>query len=414
MQDVRFAVRGFVKAPGFMLLAVLSLGLGVGANTAIYSIIESALWSGLPVPDGREIVRVSEIRDGVSTMTISYPNYVDVVAEADVFEGAFLRSTTTFGLVSDDISQVVYGEIATANYFEVLGIRPELGRFFDSAEHGLLGSPPVAVMSHFLWTGAFGADPDVIGSTIVLNQNPFTVIGVAPESFHGAQTGLSFDLWVPVGAWSEAVGGEQNRDQSRGTRSMVMIARLADGVELEGANVALRTIGERLAGEYPQTNANMIPWASVELTGPIGPDAAAIPNLIGLLALLSSGLVLLVASGNVASLLLARAVARREEMGVRIAVGASRGRLVRQLLTESVLLAAMGGVAGLGLAALVARVTPRFLPDLQYRTVFDTTPDLRVFLFAAEDSGLISGAILVDLGSAPRPFSWYVLHPLGF
>jgi predicted permease len=285
--------------------------------------------------------------------------------------------------VSDDISQVVHGEVVTASFFEVLRLEPALGRFFDPVEHGAPESPPVVVMSHFLWTGAFGSDPGVIGSTIELNRTPFTVIGVAPESFHGSKFGLSLDVWLPLGPWSLADGWSEGWQERRGSRSMSMAARLTDGITLEGANAALGAIASRLAEDHPDVNSTMTLRATPQIVGQIAPDQVGIPNMIGLLAVFGSGLVLLVACCNVASLLLARAVTRRQEMGVRVALGAGRARLVRQLLTEGLLLAGMGAAVGVGFATVAARLNGRLLPNIPYRFAIDTSPDLQVVLFAA-------------------------------
>ena len=390
VHDIRFALRGLVKQPTFTALAVVSLGLGVGANTTMFSMVNGTLWAGLDVPDAEEMVRVSEVRE--SAAQVSFANFRDIAAEADVFQGAFLRRMESFGLVSDEISLVVHGEVVTPTFFDVLEIEPRRGRFFTEVEHGDATAPPVAVMSHHLWTGAFGSDPSVVGRTVELNETPVTVIGIAPESFQGTKFGLSLDLWLPMGAWATADGWTQGWQELRGARSADMLARLSDDVTLEGANAALEIIGARLAEEYPEHNANMTLRAAPQIAGEISPDEAQIPTMVGLLAILGSGLVLLIACGNVASLLLARAVSRRQEMGVRIALGAGRGRLVRQLLTESLVLAALGASVGLGIAEWLTRLTGRMLPNLPYRFGIDTSPDTTVVLFA---SAVSLAAVLV-------------------
>ena len=229
LQDVRYAYRGLLRNRGFTILAVLSLAVGVGANTSMYSLAKGILWRELPVPDADRLVRLFEFRDGSSNF--SYPNFADIRDQGDFFEGVFLHSLTLFGLTSDEVSGIASGEIVSANYFDVLRVEPSLGRSFDPSTEGQPESPLVTVLSHHLWTESFGADPTVVGSVIKLSGRDVTVVGVAPEGFNGTKWGLGMDLWVPVRAWRAAEGWGDWEEQ-RGSRNMEAVARLAPGTDI--------------------------------------------------------------------------------------------------------------------------------------------------------------------------------------
>ncbi len=379
-QDIRFAVRGLFQRPGFTALAVLSLGLGVGANTSMFNMMKATVWTELPVPHPDRLVRLFEVRD--SHRDLSYPNFVDLTEQADVFSGAFLHRLENFGLLTEGSSERVTGEIVTADYFRVLGIEPELGRFLDPSIDGAPEAPLVAVVSHHLWSTTFGSDPGVVGRTIQLDKHPVTIVGVAPPRFHGTKFGIAMDLWVPMRTWAFQEGWYSTWSVARGNTSMLAVARLAPGVTRKEANAALTTIAARLGEQHPEVDRGMTFEALPEGAGSINPDMASLPDLIGLIALLASGLVLLVACGNVASLLLSRAVSRRREIGMRVALGAGRRRLVRQLLTESALLGTLGALFGVALSGWTSSLDRYLLPSIPYRLAIDTSPDARTLLFA--------------------------------
>ncbi len=397
-QDLRYSARTLVKSPGFTVVAVLSLALGIGANTTIFSLISTLLLNPLPVRDVSELVAlvtVDEKNPGVNR--VSFPNYEDFRDQNQVFSGVASYSfPNPVSMIVDQEPEQVFAQLVTGNYFDVLGVEPALGRAFFPEEDETPGLNPVLVMNHGLWTRRFGGDPAILGNTLRLNGTAYTVVGIAPERFKGVNAIFGPDFWVPT-MMHDQIMQAVLRDWFDDRRALFMnvAGRLKPGTSIVQADANVKTIASNLRAEYPKPNkgrsAKLVPLTEATIFG-----MRNIVVLGGTVLMTVVGLVLLIACSNVANLMLAKAATRRKEIAIRLSMGAARSRLVRQLLTESTLLALMGGTVGLLVAfwgrSLIWSIrfpVAQFKLDLQF--------DARVLLFTLVAS-LLTGLIF---GLAP-------------
>lgn len=384
--DLRFGVRMLMRARAFTGVVVLVLALGIGANTVIFTALNSVLLrppSGVADADRLAVVYTSDY-SGPRYGASSYPDYEAIRDEPGIFEGVAVRSPRSFSLSAADWRQQAMGEVVSANYFDVMGVSPAAGRFFGPDEVGAAGSSSVVVIGHDLWQSRFGGAKDAIGEVLRLMGQPLTIIGVAPQSFGGG-LGIRLQLWIPASAPAAVTGFDPSQ---RGNRGFQVVGRMAEGVAIETVQSGLDVLASRLHAAFPEewTDVNRRPRAFTvlpEAEARIPPQGRA--PILRFAALLMGAvlLVLLVACTNVANLLLSRASARRTEIGIRIALGAGRARIVRQLLAESLVLAAAGGGAGVLLALVfTARLAAAEL-SLPVPVVLDLALDVRVLAFAA-------------------------------
>jgi predicted permease len=353
LKDLKYGARMLLRSKAFSLIAVLSLALGIGANTAIFSLVQTMLFSPFPVEAPHELAAVFATDErNPGNLPLSHLNFKDVRDQNTVFSGTAAMTFAQVNMLVDQSSEQVLAQVVTGNYFDVLGMKPALGRTFLPQEDQTLGSHPVVVLSHGLWQRRFGGDPAIVGKTVTLNRQPFSVIGVAAEGFTGTLLFGAPDMWVPTMMHDVMQPGFDWYEQRRGL-FLFAFGRLKPGVTLAQADANLKTIAKQLETSYPKDNKGRAVGAASLIearTNPGGGGGANQVATIAALLMVIVGLVLLIACANIANLLLARATARRREIAMRLALGAKRSRLVRQLLTESVLLALIGGAAGLVVA----------------------------------------------------------------
>ncbi len=385
--DLRQAVRASWRSPGFTLTAVATLALGIGVNVAVFTVTNAVLFKGFRSVEGNDRVLYIDTYEQGGGCCVSYPDFEDWRSQAVSFEGmgtvADLRITLTDG---SGFAESYSATQVSANAFQVLGRSPILGRDF-AASDASAGAAPVAILRHAFWQRRFGGDPEIIGRAVRINGVLTSVVGVMPEGFSFPQ---NQDLWLPLTPTPEI-----EKRQARGL--WFAFGRLAEGVTIESARTEMEVIGRRLASAYPETNQGFLPRVRNFHQFFVGPNAAAIYG-----ALLGAvGFVLLIACANLANLLLARAIGRSREVSVRIALGASRWRIVRQLLAESLTISVVGGVCGWWLARLGVLAYARVVsPPSWFENVLDYTLDYRVLAYAVVVS--IGTGVLFGLAPASR------------
>jgi predicted permease len=399
-QDLRYGVRMLAKAPGFTAIAVLTLALGIGANTAIFSMVDALVLRPMPVHVPNEIVSlVSQDRVEGHSNVFSYPDFQDIREQTtSVFSDmAGVQPFQMDGLSINGQSQPIWTSFVTTNFFQVMGIKPALGHFFQASDGKLAGSDPVLVLGYSFWKTRLGADPAVVGRNVSINGRPVTIIGVAPEGFHGIASILDTQAYLPIGMAAITSDSKNGFLADRKAEHVVIFGRLKERVALGVAQPLLNVVARRLSERYPQVHQ----WNSVQAfsVGPFGPasDPAGpgIINAMAALFLVLVALVLVLACMNIANLLLVRAAGREREMAVRAAMGASRGRIVRQVLTESLFLALLGCAGGLLLGAPASRAVGSVNLSSAIPLVFDFGFDWRVFAYgigAALLTGVLVGA----------------------
>ncbi|HVF22534.1 MAG TPA: ABC transporter permease, partial [Pyrinomonadaceae bacterium] len=383
LQDLRYATRMLWKNPGFTTVAVVALALGIGANTAIFSVVNTVLLRPLPYKAPEQLVMVWEdaTRHGYPRDTPAAANYVDWRDQNSVFSGMAAIAESNFNLTGVGDPERLKGRRVSASLFPLLGVEPQLGRVFTAAEDQP-GTQRVAVLSYRLWQRRFGGDAAIVGKTLTLNNESYTVVSVMPSRFQFPAN--DDELWVPIALTTQEAA-------NRNRHYLEVVARLKPGVSLEQAQTEMTTIGARLQQQYPQSNTDL----GVALTSlhehMVGDIKPALLILLG-----AVGLVLLIACANVANLLLARAAIRQKEIALRVALGAQRWRLLRQFLTESLLLATLGGIVGLAIAYVGLRVLSSFIPE-NISQAREISLDLKVLGFTLGVS-LLTGLIF---GLAP-------------
>jgi predicted permease len=390
-QDIRYSLRMIAKAPGFAAIAILTLALGIGANTTIFSWVNSALLNPVPgLSSPNEVVSLSLSKPGDNPFAFTYPDIQAMRDGQQSFTDITACNIAAISLTGKGKPERLWGMVTSANYFDVLGVRPILGRGFLPAEDDKPGGAPVAVISYRLWQTHFGANPNVVGQSIEINQRPYTIVGVTPAVFQGSQTGVRSEIWLPIAMVDQLV---PRSDLLHDHHYFWLFAfgRLKPGVQPEHAQQEMTVLLSREVKNYPEEHrghdaVTVYPlWRS-----PFGLNFFL--KLLLPMLMIIAGVVLLLACANVANLMLVRSVARRREMAIRMSLGASRWRLVRQLLVESLMLALAGGAVALLITSWTAGTFMKFIPATDFPIALGVPVD-RVVLLATMLISVLTGVI---------------------
>jgi macrolide transport system ATP-binding/permease protein len=408
LQDFRYSLRAMAKNPSFVAAAVASLALAIGPNTVIFSLVNALLLKPLPVDAPDQVVRVFSSDDHGPYHPLSYPDYIDYRDRQRDFSGLAACQRIMMSLNNNGRPEVVPGAVVSANFFSVLGAQPLLGRAFAPEEDQSPGARPVAVVSFNLWQRRFNADPALLGAALRLNGHSFTVIGVAAKGFTGINVGLTTDIWVPITMYPKLMPSLTGASDPLNDREQAwlndVIGRLKPGVGIEQAQSSLNGVSKQLESAYPSRAGNQRRGLALVPISKGHPKIRAAILSFAVLLMAVVGIVLLIACANVANLLLTRGAARQREIAIRLALGANRWRLTRQLLTESVTLSLAGGAAGVLLAYWVSDLLLTFKPAVSIPMTIDLSLDRRVFGFSLAISFLTGIAFgMVPALQASRP-----------
>jgi len=406
LHDLKQGFRRMVQEPGLTAVAVITIALGIGANTAIFGLVNALLLKPLPGRDPGQLATVYTADfSGPLYSASSYPDYRDFRDRNQVFASLAAYAMQPVLLAAKDSEGFrAFNEAATANYFEVLGVQPLYGRFFLPAEEQPGGQSASVVLSYGLWQRRFRGDPGIVGQSINVNGHPFTVVGVAPQGITGMMRGVATEIWTPM-AMQPILTNRPDMLERRGSRGLSLFGRLQPGVTLEQARANIALVGQQLHKEYPNSWSNrrgearpvsVLPESSSRVPAMVREPVTIFLSLL----LIVVGLVLLIACANVANVQLSRALARQREMAIRVALGASRWQIVRQLLTESILLSLVAGAVGLALAFWAVRAIAAIQLPIPVPLALDVSADYRVLLFALSASVLTG--ILFGLAPAVR------------
>jgi len=404
-QDIRYALRTLRSAPAFTIIAVVALGLGMAVNTTIFSVINGMLLRPVPVPHPEQLTVLAMKQPGMSDFqSFSYPDYQDISRQTNTFSDVLAYHVTLAALSADrKVDQAILTRVS-GNYFSALGIHAASGRLILPSESQTPGADPILVLGYSYWKKRFAGDNQVVGKHVEINGHPVTVVGIAPQGFHGLYAILDSDGYVPLSAAIGSKGMEERSAEQlwtqRGDHSLSLLGRLKSGVSIKQAQASLTVAAQQLAEQYPATDKGMTISAFPEKLARPEPDPDnTLPKIATAFTILAA-LVLLVACFNIANVLLVRATVRQREMGIRAALGAGRWRLVRQHLTESLLLAFLGGGAGLLLATWAAGFLSALPLGTTLPITFNFEPDVRVYVYAL--ASVLVTAVVVGLIPALR------------
>ncbi len=381
LQDLRYGVRMLLKKPGFTLIAIFTLALGIGANTAIFSLVNETLLRPLPIENPAQLVslNLASLKTNNEVPVFSYPAYRDLRNRNRVFSGLIAYRTTPISLSHEGRNERVWGYLVSGNYFSVLGIKAERGRLLTPEDDKTPGAHPVAVITHACWQKRFASDPNILGKEVIINGRKFSIIGIAAPGFYGSEIALNAEIWFPM-MMQRVIEPSNDYLEARGSENIFVQGRLQAGITMKQAEADVQAIAAQLAKDFPQNSEG----ATITLSPPGLFGSFFRTSILGFTSvmMLVVLLVLLLACTNLANLLMARATERRKEIAVRLAIGAGRVRLIRQLLTESILLSVLGGALGILLAYWMLDALVAYNPPMDIPISTKLHLDYRVLIFA--------------------------------